>query len=367
LRSRDEARVYPVYLAPRDPNLVLGKHLPLHAAAEAMARALLTEWSVTDLSVIHRGAEATAVHNTFKVAINEEELATRLRLYYSDKTNKSIMVRHKDNKGTETDIPYICVKELILKENGTERITVEVFTTGDYKIIKSDITDALKDIGLIITSGKNEVHQPAMAPTCPLISNKMIIRVTPPGHTSLKDGKLTLRDAAHAFRWPKNLMVKILFQGEDEPHRIQLRYKVYGDGLLDGELELCRICHMHRGHLRDCPNRQQKKRNRKAKMLEFSRKIVEENKSGNQCGWFALGLCFHQRECRLAHDKEIDPRLIPCALPRASKDQMLEWGLPIEEPMCKAGKQCFYHHRGWTTESSKAAYDAIEEDPSILA
>ena len=202
---------------------------------------------------------------------------------------------------------HLCVKELILKENGTERITVEVFTTGDYKIIKSDITDALKDIGLIITSGKNEVHQPAMAPTCPLISNKMIIRVTPPGHTSLKDGKLTLRDAAHAFRWPKNLMVKILFQGEDEPHRIQLRYKVYGDGLLDGELELCRICHKYKEHLRNCPNRQAKKRNRKAKMFEFSRKIVEENKSGNQCGWFALGLCFHQRECRLAHNKEPSP------------------------------------------------------------
>ena len=65
--------------------------------------------------------------------------------------------------------------------------------------------------------------------------------------------------------------------------------------------------------------------------------------------------------------KEVDPGLIPCALPRASKDQMNEWGLPIEVPMCKAGKQCFYHHRGWTTESSKAAYAAIEEEPSILA
>ena len=104
-----------MYLAPRDPNLVIGKHLPLHTAAEAMARALLTEWSVTDFSVIHRGAEATAVHNTFKVAINEEELARRLRLYYSDKTNKSIMVRHKDNKGTETDIPYICVSRGALR------------------------------------------------------------------------------------------------------------------------------------------------------------------------------------------------------------------------------------------------------------
>ena len=37
---------------------------------------------------------------------------------------------------------------------------------GDYKINKSDITQALEDIGLIITSGNaNEVHQPAMGPT----------------------------------------------------------------------------------------------------------------------------------------------------------------------------------------------------------
>ena len=60
-RSRDEARIYPVYLIPRDPSLARGKHLPLHAAADAMARALITEWSITDLKVIHRGAEATAI------------------------------------------------------------------------------------------------------------------------------------------------------------------------------------------------------------------------------------------------------------------------------------------------------------------
>ena len=303
-RSRDEARIYPVYLIPRDPSLARGKHLPLHAAADAMARALITEWSITDLKVIHRGAEATAIKNSFKVAMNEEELARRLRLFYSEKTNKSIMVKHKDYKGVETDIPYICTKERILKEHGKERITVEAFAAGDYKINKSDITQALEDLGLIITSGNaNEVHQPALGPTCPLRSNKMITRVTPPGHTSLEGGVLTLRDAAHAFRWPKNLMVKIYFEGEDEPHRIQLRYKVYGDGLLDGELELCRTCHQHKRHLRDCPNRQAKKKDRKAKMSEYSRKIVEENKSGNQCGWFALGLCFHQRECRLTHSK----------------------------------------------------------------
>ena len=97
-----------------------------------MARALLTEWSITDLKVIHRGAEATAVRNSFKVAINEEELAMRLRLFYSEKTNMSIMVTHKDNKGILADIPYICTKELILKESGKESITVEAYAAGDY-------------------------------------------------------------------------------------------------------------------------------------------------------------------------------------------------------------------------------------------
>ena len=67
-----------MYLTPRDPKLVLGKHLPLQAAAEAMARALLTEWS-TDLKVITRGAETTALRNVFKVGLNEEELAMQFR------------------------------------------------------------------------------------------------------------------------------------------------------------------------------------------------------------------------------------------------------------------------------------------------
>ena len=121
-----------MFLIPRDSSLILGKHLPLHAAAEAMARALLTEWSITDLKVINRGAEATAIRNSFKVALNEEELALRLRLFYSERTDKSIMVTHKDNKGVQTDIPYICTKELILKESGKERITVEAFAASDY-------------------------------------------------------------------------------------------------------------------------------------------------------------------------------------------------------------------------------------------
>ena len=185
-RSRDEARIYPVYLIPRDPSLVRGKDLPLHAAADAMARALITEWSITDLKVIHRGAEDTAIKNSFKVAVNEEELARRL---YSEKTTKSIMVKHKDYKGVETDIPYVCTLHQGAHTQGARKRKDHcrgVCRCGDYKIDKSDITQALEDIGLVITSGNpNEVHQPAMGPTCPLRSNKMITRVTPPGHTSL--------------------------------------------------------------------------------------------------------------------------------------------------------------------------------------
>ena len=112
-RRRDEARIYPVFLAPRDPNLVLGKHLPLHAVA------LLTEWS-TDLKVITRGAEATAIRNVFKVGLNEEELALQFRLVYSERTNKSINIIHKDKKGVETTIPYICTKELIPDTQGAK-------------------------------------------------------------------------------------------------------------------------------------------------------------------------------------------------------------------------------------------------------
>ena len=160
-----------MYLTPREPKLVLGKHLPLHAVAEAMARALLTEWS-TNLKVITRGAETTAIRSVFKVGLNEEELALQFRLVYSERSNKSIDIIHKDKKAVETSISYICTKELLLKgHNEDEKITVEVFAAGYYKIYKEDITTALKNIGLIITI---DVHQPAMGSSCPLLSNKMI-------------------------------------------------------------------------------------------------------------------------------------------------------------------------------------------------
>ena len=194
----------------------------------------------------------------------------------------------------------------------------------------------------------------------------MITRVTPPGHTSLKGGVLTMREAAHAFNWARNLLVKIDFE-DGEPHLVQIRYKVYGDGNMDAELELCTICHQHKGHCRDCPNKETKKMSRTAKVDKYSRKIKEDNEDGNPCTWFELGLCFYQHECQLKHNKDITPSFIACALPRASKNKPHEWGLPTEALMCKAGKKCFYHHRDWTPELNKDAYAAIEEDPTILA
>ena len=46
-------------------------------------------------------------------------------------------------------------------------------------------------------------------------------------------------------------------------------------------------------------------------------------------------LCFHQNECKLMHSKKNDPSVVACALPRASKNKLLEWGLPTEELICK--------------------------------
>ena len=67
-----------------------------------MARALLTEWC-THFKVIIRGAETTALRNVFKVGLNEEELlAMQFRLFYSERTHKSIEIIHKDKKGLET-------------------------------------------------------------------------------------------------------------------------------------------------------------------------------------------------------------------------------------------------------------------------
>ena len=52
--------------------------------------------------------------------MNEEELALQFRLVYSERTNKSINIIHKDKKGVETTIPYICTKELIPDTQGAK-------------------------------------------------------------------------------------------------------------------------------------------------------------------------------------------------------------------------------------------------------
>ena len=102
-RRREDARIYPVYLTPRDPKLVSSArqtHLPLEAVAEAMTRALLTEWS-TDLKVITREAKTTALENVYKVGLNEEELALQFRLVYSERSNKSIDIIHRQKRGRD--------------------------------------------------------------------------------------------------------------------------------------------------------------------------------------------------------------------------------------------------------------------------
>ena len=102
-----------------------------------------------------------------------------------------------------------------------------MFAAGDYKIYKEDITTALKDIGLIITS---DVHQPAMGSSCPLLSNKMITAGHSPG------AYLTDWRCANDARGSTRVYMAKKSDGEDrleeEPHLIQLRYKVYGDGML---------------------------------------------------------------------------------------------------------------------------------------
>jgi len=76
-------------------------HLPLEAVAEAMTRALLTEWS-TDLKVITREAKTTALKNVYKVGLNEEELALQFRLVYSERSNKSIdIILHRQKRGRD--------------------------------------------------------------------------------------------------------------------------------------------------------------------------------------------------------------------------------------------------------------------------
>ena len=64
---------------------------------------------------------------------------------------------------------------------------------------------------------------------------------------------------------------------------------------------------------------------------------------------------------------EVPPSSMACALPRASKNKPLEWGLPLEAMVCKSGKQCTYNDQDWNPDLSKHTYATIDEDPNILA
>ena len=122
----------------------------------------------------------------------------------------------------------------------------------------------------------------------------------------------------------KESLVKILdFEDEEEPHLIQLRYKVYGDGMLDAELELCKICHKYMGHCRDCPNRLTKKTSRKAKMEEYSRKIKRKMKAEPRVDGAKSAYASTNMNA-IGSTANVDPSVVACALQRASKNQLLE-------------------------------------------
>ena len=104
---------------------------------------------------------------------------------------------------------------------------------------------------------------------------------------------------------------------------IQLRYKVYGYGMLDAELELCKICHKYMGHCRDCPNRLTKKTSRKAKMEEYSRKIKRKMKAEPRVDGAKSAYASTNMNA-IGSTANVDPSVVACALQRASKNQLLE-------------------------------------------
>ena len=124
-------------------------------------------------------------------------------LHYAKNREASIKITHKPLKGAqnETLIPYFCTRSRDLhppKGFREETIAVEVFASADCNIIDDDIETALTAINLDV---KGKIHQPSMGKECPVTSNKRIVHVVPPGHTS-KGGKWTLNEAADMFEWP---------------------------------------------------------------------------------------------------------------------------------------------------------------------
>ena len=228
-------------------------------------------------------------------------------LHYAKNREASIKITHKPLKGdqNETLIPYFCTRSRDLhppKGFREETIAVEVFASADCNIIDDNIETALTAINLDV---KGKIHQPSMGKECPVTSNKRIVHVVPPGHTS-KGGKWTLNEAADMFEWPRNLRVQMVFDdGEPQPAPIHLRYNIYGDGS-NTELKLCKICHKKDGHANDCEYGKKSV----DKMQDYTRKLklktnkTTTNRANGTCSDYASfrhnASCNMTKECHQA-------------------------------------------------------------------
>ena len=80
-----------------------------------------------DLEEPPRGAEKTKHRNIFRIGLEDEDTAHRMRLMYSVKTERSIMVPHRDKNGVETLVAYVFSKVLIPPMGVREEsITIEI-------------------------------------------------------------------------------------------------------------------------------------------------------------------------------------------------------------------------------------------------
>ena len=298
-------------------------------------------------------------------------MAHRMCLHYAKDRYASIQITHKPLKGDhkETVIPYFYTRDLHPPKGFREEtITLEIFASADYDIIDKDIMTALTAINLDV---KGKIHRPSMGKECcPVTSNKRIVCVVPPGHTSKEGGKWTLIDAANMFEWPRHLRVQMVFDdGGPQPALIYLRYNIYGDGS-NNELTLCKICHKKDGHANDCENGKKTVDT----MDDYTRKLKSMSKTNNKeadkpCKWYLFGLCQFQTQCKLLiHDKGVPPSMIGCALPKTNKNKLIKMGLPKDAMICKGGghERCMYNHQEWGQELNSQMHKSTADDPNIL-
>ena len=199
-RRREDSRIYAINLSPRDLMQLKGKSIPPIAATKAIAMELVNVWGESP-KILKGGAEKTQYRNIFRVGLDEENMVHRMCLRYAKERDASIHITHKPLKGDhkqETVIPYFRTRDLHPPTGFREEtITLEIFASADYDITDKDIMTALKAINL---EAKGKIHRPSVGKECPVKSNKRIVHVVPPGHTSKAGGKWTLIEAASMFK-----------------------------------------------------------------------------------------------------------------------------------------------------------------------